>query len=258
MSLVAITRPVSPTIADCALTYLERQSIDPELAAEQHRRYVDALQHLGARIIELPKAPELPDAVFVEDTAVVVDETAIMTAPRLDSRRQEVSSTATVLAQYRELHYLHGDATLEGGDVVRIGRTLYVGLSTRTNREGIDQLAGFLRPYQYDVRATRFEGCLHLKTACTYVGSNTLLANNAWVNTDQFDDVDVLPVGPDEPEAGNALVANGTVLMPSSFPATKAALIDRGFRVVTVNVSELQKAEAGVTCCSILLRHEKL
>jgi dimethylargininase len=207
-------------------------------------------------VVELPAAPDLPDAVFVEDTAVVVDEVGVVTQPKLKSRRQETWSTATLLAQYRPLKKLYGPATLEGGDVVRIGRTLYVGLSSRTNQDGIDQLQDFLRPYEYEIKAVPCEKCLHLKTACTYIGNNTLLANTAWVDTAQFEGLEVVPVADGEEEAGNALLLNGTLVMPSSFPQTRAALEARGFRVATVDVSELQKAEAGVTCCSILLQQE--
>jgi dimethylargininase len=253
MTTYAIVRPVSPSIVDCALTYLDRQPIDPALAARQHDAYVATLRDLGAEIIELPAAPELPDAVFVEDTAVVVNELGVITAPRLDSRRQEVQSTAAVLTEYRPLKQISGEGTVEGGDVLRIGRTLYVGLSRRSNQEGIDQLADFLRPYEYDVRATPFDGALHLKTACTYIGNRTLLANPRWIDTSLFDDVEVVEVAPGEEEAGNALLLHDTVVMPSNFPRTRAALEERGFRVVPVDVSELQKAEAGVTCCSILL-----
>lgn len=255
MTLIALTRPVSPSIVECALTYLERCSIDADLASRQHDAYVEALERLGATVVTLPQQPELPDAVFVEDTAVVVDEVAVMTRPRLPLRRAEVESTAAVLAGYRPQRALTGDATMEGGDVVRIDRTLYVGISTRTNETGVAQLAEFLEPFGYEVRATPFEGCLHLKTACTFIGRNTILANRQWVDTDQFAGVDVIEVAPDEPEAGNALPIGDGVIMPASFPGTRQRLEERGFKIESVDVSELQKAEAGVTCCSIVFRN---
>jgi dimethylargininase len=253
MTTYAIVRPVSPSIVECALTYLDRQPIDPDLAARQHDAYVETLRSLGAEIVELPAAPDLPDAVFVEDTAVVVDEIGVITAPRLDARRQEVQSTAATLSDYRALKQIQGEGTLEGGDVLRIGRTLYVGLSHRSNAEGVAQLADYLRPYDYEVIGTPFDGALHLKTACTFIGNRTLLANPSWVDTSRFGDVDVIEVAPGEETAGNALLLNETVVLPANFPATRAILEERGFRVVPVDVTELQKAEAGVTCCSILL-----
>jgi dimethylargininase len=251
--VTALTRAVSRSIADCALSYIERQSIDPDLAAQQHRAYEDLLRRLGAEVVVLPPEADLPDAVFVEDTVVAVDELAVLTIPRLPSRQPEVESMAVAIAAYRPVQRLSGDARLEGGDVIRIDRTLYVGLSRRTNRAGIEQLAAFLAPHDYNVQPVEMNGCLHLKTACTYVGNNTVLANRAWVDTAVFGERDVVEVSPAEPDAGNALPIGGALVFPAAFPETRAALEDRGFRVETVDVSELQKAEAGVTCCSVLL-----
>lgn len=252
MTLIALTRAVSPALADCALTFLEREPIDVSLATEQHRAYEEVLRELGAHVISLPPEPDLPDSVFVEDTAVVVEELAVLTAPLLPSRRREVASVAAALAPYRPHRFLNRDATLEGGDVLRIGRTLYVGLSARTNRAGVAGLAAALEPHGYTVRTVMLDGCLHLKSACTYIGRNTLLANRAWVDITQLGPLEVVDVAPTEPGAGNALLIGETVVLPASFPETQGRLTSRGFPVQTVDVSELQKAEAGVTCCSIV------
>jgi dimethylargininase len=249
----ALTREVSRSIVDCALSYIERFPIDFDLAARQHHAYEGLLRRLGAEVISLPAKHDLPDAVFVEDTVVAVDEVAVLTIPRLPSRQAEVDSMAAAIAAHRPVQRLSGEARLEGGDVIRIDRAVYVGLSRRTNQAGIDQLAGFLSPYGYDVRAVNINGCLHLKTACTYVGNNTMLANRQWVDTAVFGGTEVVDVSPSEPDAGNALLLRGVLVMPSAFPETRSALEARGFRVETVDVSELQKAEAGVTCCSVLL-----
>lgn len=251
--VTALTRAVSRSIADCALSYIERQAIDPDLAAQQHRAYEDLLRQLGAEVICLPAEADLPDAVFVEDTVVVVDELAVLTIPRLSSRQPEVESMAVAIAAYRPVQRLSGEARLEGGDVLRIDRTVYVGLSRRTNEAGVEQLAAFLAPYGYQVRAVEMHDCLHLKTACTYVGNNTLLANPSWVDTAVFGKLDVVEVAPTEADAGNALLIGGALVFPEAFPVTRTALEERGFRVEPVDVSELQKAEAGVTCCSVLL-----
>ena len=160
---------------------------------------------------------------------------------------------AAAVAAYRPVERLDGEARLEGGDVIRIDRTLYVGLSRRTNRAGVEGLAAFLSPHGYEVRPVEMNGCLHLKTACTYIGSNTLLANPAWVDTAIFGKRELVEVSPDEPDAGNALPVGDALIFPAAFPRTRARLEARGFRVETVDVSELQKAEAGVTCCSVLL-----
>jgi dimethylargininase len=249
----ALTREVSRSIVDCALSYIERLPIDFDLAARQHHAYEDLLRRLGAEVISLPATHDLPDAVFVEDTVVAVDEVAVLTIPRLPSRQAEVDSMAAAISAYRPVQRLSGEARLEGGDVIQIDRTVYVGRSRRTNQVGIDQLAGFLSPHGYDVRAVDMNGCLHLKTACTYMGNNTVLANRKWVDTTVFGKCDIVDVSPSEPDAGNALLLGGVLIMPSAFPETRSALEERGFRVETVDVSELQKAEAGVTCCSVLL-----
>jgi dimethylargininase len=251
--VTALTRAVSRSIADCALSYIERIPIDFDLATRQHSAYENLLRRLGAQVVSLPAEHDLPDAVFVEDTVVAVDEVAVLTIPRLASRQAEVDSMAAAIAAYRPLQRLRDDARLEGGDVIRIDRTVYVGLSQRTNRAGIDQLAALLAPHGYDVRSVEMNGCLHLKTACTYVGNNTMLANPQWVDMAVFGERDVVEVSPAEPDAGNALFLGGVLLIPATFPETRSALEDRGFRVETVDVSELQKAEAGVTCCSVLL-----
>jgi dimethylargininase len=256
MTTIALTRAVSPSIVDCALSFIEREPIDPGLAQEQHEGYEDLLRRLGLEVVRVPPTPDLPDAVFVEDTALVVDELAILTAPKLDSRRRELASMAEVLSRYRPLRRLDGDATLDGGDVLQVGRTIYVGLSARTNPEAILQLQRHLDPFGYAVKPISFDGCLHLKSAVTHIGRDTLLANPAWVDTSQFDGVAAVPVSPEEPHAGNALLVGNTVILPASFPKTRARLQEHGFQIETVDVSELQKAEAGVTCCSVIFTRE--
>lgn len=250
--LTAITRPVSPTITDCDLAFHARQPIDPARAARQHDTYCDLLRSLGAQVVVLPAAPELPDAVFVEDTAVVVDELAVITTPRMPARQREVPSVAEALAAYRPLHHLEGTATLEGGDVLRIGRAIYVGRSERTNDEGIAQVTAVLTPHGYTVAPVEMQGCLHLKSAVTAVGNHTVLVNPHWLDLAPFARYEVVPIAPEEQGAANAVLIGDAVLLPASFPRTRALLEARGIRVHVVDVSELQKAEGAVTCCSIL------
>lgn len=252
--LTALTRAVSPSLAQCALSFIEREPIDVALAMRQHQGYEECLRHLGLRLLALPPEPELPDAVFVEDTAVVVDEVAVLTAPLLDARRREVASVASALAPYRPLRSIEGTGTLEGGDVMRSGRTVYAGVSARSNRAGIAQLAAALEPFGYTVEAVEFTGCLHLKSACCFVGPQTILANRDWVDTTQLPGLQVVEVALDEPAAANALAVAGHVLLPAAFPRTAERLEQRGFQVIRLDVSELQKAEAGVTCCSVIFQ----
>lgn len=252
--LTAITRAVSPAINRCELGYLPRQEIDLSKAAEQHRRYEECLGELGMAVVSLPAEPELPDSMFVEDPAVVVDEVAVMTRMGAQSRRGESKSLAEALARYRPLRWLREPATLEGGDVLRIGKTLYVGLSGRSNKAGIAQLEEELRSFGYSVRPVEVRGCLHLKSACCSLGDRAILANREWVDMGAFEGLPIIDVPASEPRAANVLTVGETVVVPASFPET-AGLIERlDWKVRTLDISELMKAEAGLTCSSILLK----
>jgi len=250
--LTAITRGVSPYLGDCKLSFLPRQQLDIAKATHQHRAYEHCLAGLGVRLLSLPVEPELADAVFVEDPAVVVDEVAVISIMGTGARQPEVPSVATALAAFRPLKFFSPPARLEGGDVLRVNRRLYVGASGRTNRAGIAQLGEILFPYDYHVQAVDVKGCLHLKTGCSYLGRNTLLANRSWVDMSQIEGFEVIDVPPAEPWAANALVIGDVVLLPEGFPQTRALLEHRGFDVQTLDISELMKAEAGLTCLSII------
>ena len=251
--LTAITRAVSPAINRCELGYVPRQEIDFSKATEQHRRYEACLRELGITVVSLPAEPELPDSMFVEDPAVVVNEVAVMTRMGAESRRKESESLAEALARYRPLRWLREPATLEGGDVLRIGKTLYVGLSKRTSQAGIAQLEEELRPFGYSVRPVEVRGCLHLKSACCSLGDRAILANREWMDTAPFDGLTIIDVPASEPRAANVLTVGDTVLVPASFPETAELLQQLRWKVRTLDISELMKAEAGLTCSSILM-----
>lgn len=252
MSLTAIVREVSASINDCELSFHARQPIDVTRAIAQHKAYQDCLADLSVQIISLPAEPELPDAVFVEDPAIVLDEVAIISNMGAPSRRPEASSLADVLSRYRPLRFIAAPAILDGGDVLRVGHSIFVGLSRRTNREGIDQLRKLVEPYDYQVRAVEVRGCLHLKSACSYVGHDTVLVKRSWVDIAPLSGFELLDVPEGESAAGNALLLNDVVVMPAFFPKTRALLEGQGFRVRAIDMSELQKAEAGVTCTSLI------
>lgn len=252
--LLALTRAVSPTLADCELTHLQREPLDVARAAQEHAAYETVLARLGATVLHLPPEPDLPDAVFVEDTAIVLDEIAVITRPGAPSRRPETASTAAALAAHRPLAHIVSPGTLDGGDVLVADRCLYVGLSTRTNRAGIQQLATVLAPFGYEVIPVEFAGCLHLKSGVTRVTDGLLLVNPSWVNPAIFFGHRAVPVDPAEPHAANALALGGSVIHPAHHPRTRARLEAEGLRVETLTMTELTKAEAGVTCCSLLLQ----
>jgi dimethylargininase len=249
---IALVRDVSPSIDRCELTHLGREPIDFGRAADQHRQYTAVLEQLGCALQWVKSEPELPDAVFVEDTAVVVDELAIVTRPGAVSRRAEVSTVAAALASYRAVATIEAPGTLDGGDVLRLNRTVYVGRSARTNAAGVAQLARHLNAFGYDVQPLTIRGCLHLKTAVTELGNGLLVANPAWIDPDTFADCDVLRVHPMEPYAANALRIGDAVIHAAAWVRTRERLEERGIRVLPVDASELAKAEAGVTCCSVI------
>jgi dimethylargininase len=249
--LTAITRKVSPSFASCQLEYLKREPIDVARAEAQHRNYEAALERLGARVISLPAEPELPDCVFVEDPTLVLDEIAIITRMGARSRRGESESLAAALARFRPVVRMREPATLEGGDVVQMGKTLYVGLSRRTNAEGARQLAELVEPHGYRVLPVQVTGCLHMKSACCAVSDYAVLANRALFDSSAFQ-CKMIDVPAQEPGAADVLRIGGRVLLPASFPRTARLLEESGFTVQPLDVSELQKAEAGVTCMSLL------
>ncbi len=252
----AFTRSVSPRIAECQLTHLDRVPIDAQRAASQHAAYEQALVHAGLEIIRLPDLPEDPDAVFVEDTALLLDGHAIITRPGAASRIGETSSTSSGLAGHFELHRIT-NGFIDGGDVMRIGRTLYVGLSSRTDRKGIAALREAAEPLGYSVVQAELRDCLHLKTGATFAGADgsatpILVYNPRAVDPAQFAGVQPLAVAEGEPAAANSLRVGDCLILPAGNPRTAGVLRDRGFAVVEVDVSELQKAEAGVTCMSLI------
>jgi dimethylargininase len=258
LTLIAITRAVSPALGRCELSWLPRQEIDLDKAVAQHRAYEQCLRDLGAEVISLPPEPDLPDSMFVEDPAVVVPEVAIITRMGAESRRREAETLAPVLARYRPLRYLREPATLEGGDVLRIGKTLFVGRSHRTNAEGIKQVAAELRQFGYSVHSVPVDRCLHLKSACSWLGEQTVVADADWVDIGRFhaEGLRILEVPRREPRAANVLAINGTIVVPAAFPETAGRIAQLGFPVRTLDISELMKAEAGLTCSSILISQQ--
>ena len=250
--LKALTREVSPTINSCELTHLNRELIDLEAARRQHRIYVEALRECGCEVLPLRPEPDLPDSVFVEDTAVVVDEVAVITRPGAPARRPETVSITKKLAEYKPLAIIEAPGILDGGDVLRIGRRFFVGLSSRSNEAGLEQLRLFLEPHGYVVEAATATGCLHLVSRFLTGLSNTMLANPAWVDVGQFDVSTVVEVDPAEGQGANALLINSRLIYPGEFSLTRRRLVEEGFDIVSVPASELAKAEGAVTCCSVI------
>jgi len=254
MALIALTRAVSASLADCELTHLPREPIDVARARRQHEAYEQTLVGLGCRVERLPELPACPDAVFVEDVAVVVDEHAVITRPGAASRRAETASAAEELAAFRTLTTVSDPGTLDGGDVLRLGRRVFVGRSSRSNDAGVEALRGALEPFGYSVQSVEVRGCLHLKSAATEVASGVVLVNPAWVDPRMFGAVRTVEVDPREPLAANGLRVGNALLHGAGFPGTRRRLEALGLQVVPIDLSELAKAEGAVTCCSIVFQ----
>jgi len=251
---VALTRAVPPTFADCELTHLARERIDLNVAADQHAQYEALLRSLGVRVERVAPAPGHPDSVFIEDTAVVLDELAIVSRPGAVSRRGEVDAVANALAVYRTVHPIDAPATLDGGDVLVIGRRVFVGQTRRTNPDARRQLASMLEPLGYVVMGVPVTRCLHLKSAATAATDDLIVYYPGWIDRDMFDGLECLAVDESEVAAANVLRVGEAIVCPASAPRLVADLIARGLEVHTLNASELAKAEGALTCCSLIVR----
>ena len=241
-------------MAQCELTYRPRAPLDVALAAAQHAAYEDALTRLGCSILRLDASAGMPDCVFVEDTAVVLDEIAVIARPGAASRRPETTAVIDALEPHRPIGCIEAPATLDGGDVLAAGRAIYVGRSRRTNDAGAAQMRALTAPFGYTVRQVAVEGCLHLKSAVTAVSDGTLLINPAWVRQDDFAGFDCIAVDPKEAAAANIVRIGNALLYSSGFPHTLERLQRRGLPVTAVDVGEIAKAEGAVTCCSLIFK----
>ena len=252
---IAITRPPTAALARCELTHLERKPIDIARALEQHRRYEETLRALKVRVLTLSPEESMPDACFVEDAAFVLDEVAIMANPGAASRHAEVDSVAKALEPLRRIERVPPDATFDGGDVLRVGRTVFVGLTKngRTNSEGADAIADVAVPLGYTVKVIPFDGCLHLKSAATELGEKAVIVNPDWVDPVAFQPLKVVHASPREASGADVVRIGGTVIAAASAPETVETIKRAGYQVKTLDVSEFEKAEAALTCLSILV-----
>ncbi len=251
--LTAITREINTELNTGELTYLTRVGIDIDLAQTQHREYRSVLAALGCELVSVPTAQGLADSVFIEDTAIVLDEIAVLCRPGAVSRRAEVAGVEAVLQEYRSLKSIQPPGTLDGGDLLQIGKTVFAGLSTRSNQSGIQQLSDFVTEYGYRVETVAPRQCLHLKSAVSELAPGMLLINPDWVEKSAFDGLELIEIDPREAHAANALRVGQDIIYPACFPHTQERLLRLGVDVHPVNVSELQKAEGAVTCCSLIL-----
>jgi dimethylargininase len=254
VNTVAITRRPSRRLEEGERTHIGRDPIDFGAALAQHDAYRKALRDLGAAETCLEDADAYADGVFIEDTALVLDECAIMMHPGADSRRGEVVGVARALAAHRDLLHVDAPATIDGGDIVVAGRRILVGRSARTNTAGIDALRAVTTPCGYVVRPVRMTGCLHLKSGCTALPDGRLLVNRHWIDSRDLIGFDIIDVPESEPWGGDVAFIEHTVIAAAAFSETLEALRAAGFPVRPVDVSEFAKAEGGVTCMSLIFK----
>lgn len=256
--LVALTRAVPRSIDRCELTHLAREPIDYARAVEQHNAYEECLRSLGCRVERLPDAPELPDSVFVEDTAVVFDDVAVIARPGAVSRRAEVAAMVNALRPYRRLAFIQSPGTLDGGDVLITARRVFVGITERTNADGARQLATHVAASGFETIPISVTGCLHLKSGVVGLPSGAndperLLINPEWIDSKPFVGFELLEIDPAEPWSANVLVLNDRVVCADEHPGTRRRLEATGLVTLSVPAGELAKAEGGLTCCSVLV-----
>jgi dimethylargininase len=252
LTIIAVTRAVPDSLEHCQLTHIDRSPIDIARAREQHAVYETLLASLGCEVVTVPVAHDLPDSVFIEDIAIVLDELAVITRPGAASRRPETAAVASTVGAFRPLQFLAEPATLDGGDVLRLGRTLYVGVGSRTNAAGVQQLSELAAPHGYQVRPVHVDDCLHLKSAITEAAPGVVILNAAWVDGRIFANHAIVEVDPSEPMAANVLRIGDVIVSAAAYPRTNARLSKVG-TVHTVDVSELAKAEGALTCCSLII-----
>lgn len=252
MKIIAITRKPSPLLESGERTHIGRDAIDCARAQAQHDDYRAALSELGASVLRLDDADGFPDGVFVEDTALVLDEAALLMRPGAESRRDEVAGIGEALSKYRELVRIESPAAIDGGDIVVTGKRIFIGRSARTNSEGIASLGDLTKRFGYSVHGVRMQGCLHLKSGCTALPDGRILINRAWIEGADLPACDFVEVPREEPWGGDVAFVGDTVVAAAAYPRTIEILAREGYRVRPVDVSEFAKAEGGVTCMSLI------
>jgi len=253
--MLALTHAPSPHINDAERTYVEWKPINYERALQQHSNYCRMLERCGLRVRTLDVNRHLPDCVFIEDTAIVLDEVAVLGSMGAESRRAEPAGIEPILKEYRSIRHLDAGANLEGGDVLQVGRTLLVGLSSRTNSAGIQSLGRIVQPLGYRVIPVPVRQCLHLKSACTALPDGTLLVNPNWLEMQALRDFAFVSVPEEEPWAADILPIGKHVCVPAENARTADLIQRRGFEMETVGLSEFAKADGGVTCLSLIFNN---
>lgn len=250
----ALIGGVSRTINGCELTYRDREKIDYEKACAQLEDYRRLLSKLKVQVLSLDAVDNYPDCCFVQDTAVVLDEICIIASMGAPSRRGETGAVEAVLSAYRPLRRIVAPATLDGGDVVQLGKRIFVGASRRTNARGIARLTELVEPFGYSVVPVNVNGGLHLTTGCGIVNDETVIVNPRWLDATAFKGVRQLHVAEEEPWAANTIRIDSTVCIERGAPRTMDQIQPYAGRVETLDISEFRKAEGSLSCLSLIFK----
>jgi dimethylargininase len=249
----AIVRAVPETI-EAGITSANLGKPDYARACEQHDRYVSVLEHCGLEVTVLGADERCPDSVFVEDTAVVSDQCAIIANPGAATRRGEVHEVEGVLSGlYENVERIVGPGTLDGGDVLQVGDHFYVGLTRRTNREGAEQLSALVQRYGFGASLVEVRRFLHLKTGVAYLGGNDLVVAGELAANGEFEGFDRIFVNPEEGYCANCICVNDYVLVARGCKSTKEKIVERGYEVIELEMSEFRKVDGGLSCLSLRL-----
>jgi len=250
---IALVRAPSSRLAEGIVTHIDRAPVDVGLAERQWATYVDALRGVGWQIREVPVLESAPDCVFIEDTVVMFHDLAVITRPGDDRRKPEVTAVEPIVRELGcRVERIIAPGTLDGGDVLKVGDTIYVGLGGRTNQAGIDQFAALLTPLGARVIQVPVTNVLHLKSAVTALPDGTVIGWDPAV-----DDPTLFPKYLSMPEESGAhvvVIDDQRVLMAADAPQSAALLRSRGYEVICVDISEYEKLEGCVTCLSVRLR----
>ena len=247
----AITRKPCENFGLGLTTAVRAEPPEYGLMLSQHESYLAALSTAGLDVIDLDPQPDYPDAHFVEDTAVVTPEVAIITIPGAQARRGEEESILPVLFKYRTIKRIQPPGTLDGGDVLQVNNHFFIGISERTNREGAEQLGRILQDYGHTWATVDVGDGLHLKSSVNYVGNNNLLVTPDFTAKELFTDYNLIVLDRPESYAANTLLVNEHLLIPAGYPDTRNKLDFLGLTIIELDTSEVRKMDGGLTCMSL-------
>lgn len=247
----AIVRPPSPSMIN-GLTSSDLGKPDYKTALHQHSEYIKTLEMLGLKLKKLDENEDCPDSVFIEDVALCTTEAAIITRPGAISRRAEITGMKEILSEYyKNIYQIAEPGTLEAGDVMMAGRSFYIGISSRTNNEGADQLIKILKQLNMTGIKVPLKKTLHLKSGLSYLENNNLLISGEFINLSKFAGFNQIVVDKDETYAANSLWINGKVLVPGGYPKTKEKIEKAGYETIILDLSEFCKIDGGLSCLSL-------